>query len=130
MLLRSQSMPPEILTMTDYTYADIAKMIDHSLLNPTLKADDLEAGCRLALQYDVASVCILPYYLKRCAELLRARERARCDAVDRVERAFLEEALARADNRPSEAARLTGMNRSQFARMLSRHGLSPRKAKK
>jgi deoxyribose-phosphate aldolase len=55
----------------DYTYEDIAKMIDHSLLNPTLTADDLEKGCRLALDYDVASVCILPYYLKRCAELLK-----------------------------------------------------------
>ncbi len=54
----------------DYTYEDIAKMIDHSLLNPTLSAADLEAGCRLALEYDVASVCIMPYYLKRCAELL------------------------------------------------------------
>jgi len=54
----------------DYTYADIAKMIDHSLLNPTLDADALEAGCRLAVEYDVASVCILPYYLKRCAEIL------------------------------------------------------------
>ena len=55
----------------DYTYLDIAKMIDHSLLNPTLTADELEQGCRLALHYDAASVCILPYYLKRCAELLR-----------------------------------------------------------
>jgi deoxyribose-phosphate aldolase len=55
----------------NYTYQDIAKMIDHSLLNPTLTADELEAGCQLALEYDVASVCILPYYLKRCAELLR-----------------------------------------------------------
>jgi deoxyribose-phosphate aldolase len=55
----------------DYTYEDIAKMIDHSLLNPTLTAWDLESGCRLALDYDVASVCILPYYLKRCAELLK-----------------------------------------------------------
>jgi deoxyribose-phosphate aldolase len=45
-------------------------MIDHSLLNPTLTAVDLETGCRLALEYDVASVCILPYYLKRCAEIL------------------------------------------------------------
>lgn len=53
-----------------YTYLDIAKMIDHSLLNPTLAVDDLEAGCQLALDYDVASVCILPYYLKRCADLL------------------------------------------------------------
>jgi deoxyribose-phosphate aldolase len=54
----------------DYTYIDIAKMIDHSLLNPSLDAEQLEAGCRLALEYDVASVCIMPYYLKRCAELL------------------------------------------------------------
>jgi deoxyribose-phosphate aldolase len=54
----------------DYTYQDVAKMIDHSLLNPTLTADDLEGGIQLALAYDVASVCILPYYLKRCAELL------------------------------------------------------------
>lgn len=54
-----------------YTYADLAKMIDHSLLNPTLAASDLEAGCKLALAYDVASVCIMPYYLRRCAEMLR-----------------------------------------------------------
>ena len=54
----------------DYTYLDIAKMIDHSLLNPTLRAEELEEGCRVALRYDTASVCILPYYLKRCAELL------------------------------------------------------------
>jgi deoxyribose-phosphate aldolase len=57
----------------NYLYADLAKMIDHSLLNPTLTAAELEAGCKLALAYDVASVCILPYALKRCAELLRGR---------------------------------------------------------
>jgi len=57
----------------DYTLRDIAKMIDHSLLNPTLTAEDLEKGIRVALEYDVASVCIVPYYLKRCAELLRGR---------------------------------------------------------
>jgi deoxyribose-phosphate aldolase len=53
-----------------YTYAQIAKMIDHSLLNPTLTVDDLEKGCRLALAYDVASVCTMPYFLRRCAEML------------------------------------------------------------
>src|SRR5579872_2209846 len=54
----------------DYTYQDISKMIDHSLLNPTLAVSDLDSGIRLALAYDVASICILPYYLKRCAERL------------------------------------------------------------
>ncbi len=53
-----------------YSYADVAKMIDHSLLRPVIPAAELEAGCRLAREYDVASVCILPYALKRCAELL------------------------------------------------------------
>jgi deoxyribose-phosphate aldolase len=56
--------------LIDYTYEDIAGMIDHSLLNPTLTKEQLEAGCRLALNYRVASVCILPFYLRRCAELL------------------------------------------------------------
>lgn len=54
----------------DYTYLDIAKMIDHSLLNPTLTYEEMEAGCQLALKYDVASVCILPYALSRCSEIL------------------------------------------------------------
>ena len=56
--------------MTAYTYEDIAKMIDHSLLNPTLTTQELEAGCALAVRYNVASVCIMPFYLTRCAELL------------------------------------------------------------
>lgn len=54
----------------DYSLAQIAKMIDHSLLQPTLTDEQLEAGLKVALEYDVASVCIKPYYLKRCAEVL------------------------------------------------------------
>lgn len=53
-----------------YDYADIAKTIDHSLLNPTLTTAALEEGCALAVRYDVASVCIMPYYLARCSALL------------------------------------------------------------
>jgi deoxyribose-phosphate aldolase len=56
--------------MPDFTYADLAKMIDHSLLQPTMTDDDLERGCRLAREYDVASVCIKPYAVRRAVELL------------------------------------------------------------
>ena len=56
--------------MADYTYRDIAKMIDHSLLQQTLTDDELEQGCKLAREYDVASVCIKPYYVARARELL------------------------------------------------------------
>jgi deoxyribose-phosphate aldolase len=55
----------------NYSYSDLAKMMDHSLLNPTLRWNDLENGISLALAYDVASVCIMPYALKHCAERLR-----------------------------------------------------------
>lgn len=54
----------------DYTYQDISKMIDHSLLNPTLAGQDLEAGILLARDFDVASVCIMPYFMRRCTDLL------------------------------------------------------------
>jgi deoxyribose-phosphate aldolase len=54
----------------NFTYLDVAKMIDHSLLNPTLTKADLEKGIAIALAYDVASVCIMPYALKWCAEKL------------------------------------------------------------
>lgn len=54
-----------------YTYEQIAKMIDHSLLNPALTEEELRAGCKLAVRYDVASVCVVPYFVPECAELLR-----------------------------------------------------------
>src|SRR5262245_53720801 len=54
-----------------YTYEQLAGMIDHSLLHPTLTDQELEEGCRLAANYRVASVCIKPYAVKRAVELLR-----------------------------------------------------------
>src|SRR5438876_11134828 len=57
-------------TMADYTLFEIAKMIDHSLLQPTLTDAELEEGCRLARTCDVASVCIKPYFVKQAAAIL------------------------------------------------------------
>ena len=54
-----------------YSYSDLAKMIDHSLLHPTMTDRDLEEGCQIAAQYQVASVCIKPYAVQRAVELLR-----------------------------------------------------------
>src|SRR5258708_4078008 len=53
-----------------YTYEELAGMIDHSLLHPTLTDQQLEEGCKLAAQYGVASVCIKPYFVGRAAQLL------------------------------------------------------------
>ena len=52
------------------TFVELAKMFDHSLLQPTMTDADLERGCLLAREYDVASVCIKPYAVKLAATLL------------------------------------------------------------
>lgn len=54
-----------------YSYEDLAKMIDHSLLHPTLTDAEMEEGCRLAARYGVASVCLKPYFVKRAVQLLK-----------------------------------------------------------
>jgi deoxyribose-phosphate aldolase len=46
------------------TVKELAKMIDHSLLHPTMTDDDLRQGCDIARRYNVASVCIKPYAVK------------------------------------------------------------------
>jgi deoxyribose-phosphate aldolase len=56
--------------MTTVTLTDLAKMIDHSLLHPTLTDADLEAGCRLAREEGVATACVKPYAARRAAGLL------------------------------------------------------------
>ncbi|HEY5313832.1 MAG TPA: deoxyribose-phosphate aldolase [Pirellulales bacterium] len=55
----------------EYSYEELAGMIDHSLLHPTMTDAELEAGCAVAARYRVASVCIKPYAAGRAAELLR-----------------------------------------------------------
>src|SRR5437899_1614111 len=57
--------------MPDFTSSQIAKMIDHSLLQPMLTDQELEEGCRLAREYGVASVCIKPYAVAQAAAWLR-----------------------------------------------------------
>jgi deoxyribose-phosphate aldolase len=52
------------------TYRDVAKTIDHSLLRPELDDAFVEAGCRLAAEYDVASVCVRPVDVRRAKAIL------------------------------------------------------------
>ena len=64
-----------------YTYEELAGMIDHSLLHPTMTDSELEAGCNLAARYCVASACIKPYYVGRAAEILTGTGVAVCTVV-------------------------------------------------
>ena len=62
------------LTIDDVTEPQLAKTIDHSLLRPELDDPFVEDGCRLAAEYDVASVCVRPADVSRAAALLKGTD--------------------------------------------------------
>ncbi len=53
---------------------ELAKMIDHSILHPTMTDEDLKRECAVAAKYDVASVCVKPYAVKQAVELLKGTD--------------------------------------------------------
>ncbi|GLY07118.1 MULTISPECIES: deoxyribose-phosphate aldolase [Actinoplanes] len=54
----------------NFTVAQIAKMIDHSILRPEFTNEDVREGCAIALKYNVASVCVRPADVPLTAQLL------------------------------------------------------------
>jgi len=66
---------------TQPSVLDLAKMIDHSLLHPTMTDAQLDAGCALAVRFDVATVCVKPYYVPRAAELTKGTGVLVCSVI-------------------------------------------------
>ena len=64
-----------------YSYKEVAGSIDHAVLTPTMTDAELEEGCRIAANYQVASVCIKPYYVRRAAELMAGSGVAVCTVI-------------------------------------------------
>ncbi len=62
------------LTSQSITAQQLAKTIDHSLLQPQLTDQDIIKGCKLADQFKVASVCVKPCHVLLAAEQLKESE--------------------------------------------------------
>ena len=65
---------PISLDPASITKAQLAKTIDHSLLQPQLTDDDVIAGIELAKKYDVASVCVKPYHVSLAKTMLEGSD--------------------------------------------------------
>jgi deoxyribose-phosphate aldolase len=61
--------------------ADIARLIDHTLLKPDATRDEIRKICLEALKYGFASVCVNPWNVSQAAELLRGSEVRVCTVV-------------------------------------------------
>src|ERR1700721_1033944 len=53
------------------TIQELAKMIDHSLLHPTMTDEEIKQGCELARAYGVATACVKPYAIQLALDCLR-----------------------------------------------------------
>jgi deoxyribose-phosphate aldolase len=63
------------------TLKDLAKMIDHSLLHPSMTDTDILNGCEIAKRYDVATVCVKPYAVTLCKAALQDTDVKTCSVI-------------------------------------------------
>ena len=75
--LFTETLSRKVRFAMNYTYEDLAGMIDHSLLHPTMTDAELDAGCAIAAKYRVASVCIKPYAVRAGGRVAARERRAR-----------------------------------------------------
>ncbi|WP_313798226.1 deoxyribose-phosphate aldolase [Cytobacillus sp.] len=60
---------------------NVAKMIDHTLLKADATKEQIEKLCAEAKEYNFASVCVNPAWVKRSAELLSGTEVKVCTVI-------------------------------------------------
>ena len=60
---------------------DVAKMIDHSLLHPTMTDEEIHQGCELAREYDVATACVKPYSIPLANKILAGSNVGVCPVI-------------------------------------------------
>jgi len=65
----------------EYTYEEIAGMIDHALLHPTLSEKELIEGCHIAHLYSTATVCVKPCDVERASQLLADSSTEVCTVI-------------------------------------------------
>ena len=63
-----------VLSSKTITYAQLAKVIDHSLLRPELTEQEVVEGCQLAARYNTATVCVKPCHVRLAAAVLQGSD--------------------------------------------------------
>ncbi|KAF4472659.1 Deoxyribose-phosphate aldolase [Fusarium albosuccineum] len=63
------------------TLRQVAKMIDHSLLHPTMTDSDIVNGLAIAKKYNVATACVKPYLIPLAKKELEGSEVLICPVI-------------------------------------------------
>ncbi|MFA6287588.1 MAG: deoxyribose-phosphate aldolase [Opitutaceae bacterium] len=67
--------------MTQPTLTQLAKMIDHSLLHPTMSDAEIKAGCELSRDYNVATACVKPYSIRQALDIFAGTDVMACAVI-------------------------------------------------
>lgn len=67
--------------MKQPTVNELAKMIDHSLLHPTMTDEDVKIGCELSRDYGVATACVKPYSIRQALEIFEGSDVMACAVI-------------------------------------------------
>jgi deoxyribose-phosphate aldolase len=60
---------------------ELAQMIDHTLLKPDTINSEIKQLCEEAIEYNFASVCVNPYYVKTCFDLIKSSNVKVCTVI-------------------------------------------------
>lgn len=60
---------------------ELAKMIDHSLLHPTMTDAEVREGCELSRDYGVATACVKPYSIRQAVEMFDGTDILACAVI-------------------------------------------------
>ncbi|KAK4938051.1 hypothetical protein LTR10_021458 [Elasticomyces elasticus] len=63
------------------TLTQISKMIDHSLLHPTMTDQDIKSGLEIARKYNTATACVKPYSIPLAKKMLEGSDVAVCPVI-------------------------------------------------
>lgn len=63
------------------TLSQIAKMIDHSLLHPTMTDQEIQDGLEIAKKYHTATACVKPYAIPQAKKMLEGSDVKVCPVI-------------------------------------------------
>jgi deoxyribose-phosphate aldolase len=70
-----------VVTGKESTQEPINRLIDHTLLKADASEDQIRQLCKEAVEYSFCSVCVNPYFVELCAELLKGTDVLVCTVV-------------------------------------------------
>ena len=65
----------------EFNYQEIAAMIDHALLQPSLESKNFQKGCEMAAVYQTATVCVKPCDIEQAVALLSGSQTEVCTVI-------------------------------------------------